>query len=101
MVKLTVLYNQPEDAAAFDAYYLGTHVPLANKLPGLRKNEVAKVVGEPGAPLPPYHLIAELYFDDAEALQAALASEEGQATAGDLANFAGAGVTILVAEVLG
>jgi uncharacterized protein (TIGR02118 family) len=42
------------------------------------------------------HLIAELEFDSMEAIQAAMASPEGQAAAADLANFAQAGVTLLV-----
>jgi uncharacterized protein (TIGR02118 family) len=45
--------------------------------------------------LSPY-LIAELEFDSMEALQAGMASPEGQAAAGDVANFAQAGVTVLV-----
>ena len=43
----------------------------------------------------PYHLVAILTFDSAEAIQAALDSPEGKATAGDLNNFAQAGVELL------
>ena len=39
--------------------------------------------------------MAELWFADIEALQAGMDSAEGQATAGDIANFATGGVTIL------
>jgi uncharacterized protein (TIGR02118 family) len=42
------------------------------------------------------HLIAELEFDSMDALQAAMASPEGLAAAADVANFAQAGVTLLV-----
>ena len=41
---------------------------------------------------PPYHLIAVLNWDSAEAFHAAVSSAEGEATLADLANFAGAGV---------
>ena len=33
MAKLVALYKKPADAAAFDAYYFGTHVPIAKKVP--------------------------------------------------------------------
>ncbi len=37
MARLVVMYRAPRDTAAFDAYYFVTHVPLAKKIPGLRK----------------------------------------------------------------
>ena len=43
-----------------------------------------------------YHLAAILWFDSLAAIQSALGSPEGQATAGDLANFAQAGVDLLM-----
>ena len=45
---------------------------------------------------PPYHLLAILGFDSMAAIQQALGSPQGQATAGDLANFAQAGVELLM-----
>jgi uncharacterized protein (TIGR02118 family) len=30
MVKLTVLYGPPDDPAAFEDHYAGTHVPLVD-----------------------------------------------------------------------
>ena len=35
--ELIVMYKTPKDAAAFDKHYFATHVPLAKKMPGLRK----------------------------------------------------------------
>ena len=61
----------------------------------MRRYEVsAGAVGTPQGDSP-YHLAAILSFDSAEALQRGLGSPEGQATVGDLANFAQAGVDIL------
>jgi uncharacterized protein (TIGR02118 family) len=100
MVKLTVLYGPPSDPAAFDEYYLATHVPIADALPGLRRNEVSKVAGSPNGSTPAYHLQAELYFDSFDALGAAMQSPEGAAAAADLANFATGSVTMLTSEVL-
>jgi len=44
------------------------------------------------------HLIAELEFASMTAIDAALSSAEGQAAGADLANFAQAGVTIMIDE---
>jgi uncharacterized protein (TIGR02118 family) len=96
MAQLLVLYNQPADPAAFDRYYFEKHVPIAKKVPGVRSYLVNS--GSPtmmAGTLSP-HLIAELQFDSMADLEAAMASPEGQAAAADLANFAQAGVTLLV-----
>jgi uncharacterized protein (TIGR02118 family) len=98
MVKLMVLYGKPEDASAFDAYYAGTHAPLVEKIPGLTRFEHGKTLGGADGAEAPYYYVAELGFDDAESLQAALGSPEGEATAGDLPNFASGGVTMFVTQ---
>ncbi len=96
MAKLIAIYKQPKDPQAFDDYYFGTHVPLANTVPGLLGNEVSKgPVVTPQGPSP-YHRVAILSFESMAALQQGLASPEGRATAADLANFADAGVELLV-----
>ena len=41
-IKLVVLYTQPDDPAAFDEHYLGVHMPLVAKLPGLERAETGK-----------------------------------------------------------
>jgi uncharacterized protein (TIGR02118 family) len=97
MVRIFAIYNQPADPAAFDSYYFQTHVPLAKTVPGLRSMKLSADRPRALAGSAPY-LIAELTFDSLEAVDAALASPEGQATAGDLANFAMAGVTLLIDE---
>ena len=51
MIKLTVTYETPPDPAAFDAHYLGTHMPLCDKLPGIKRAEVTKfTAGLDGSP---------------------------------------------------
>lgn len=98
MAKLVVLYNKPADGAAFDAHYFNKHVPLAKTIPGLRSYEVNDgPIATPQGPAP-YHLVAILTFDSMAAIGAAFASKEGQATAGDLANFAQAGAQLLMLE---
>jgi uncharacterized protein (TIGR02118 family) len=87
MARLVVLYKTPKDAAAFDKHYVGTHIPIAKKIPGLRKYEVSKgAVVTPAGPSD-FHLIATLYFDDMAAIQKAFASPEGQAAAADVRTF--------------
>jgi uncharacterized protein (TIGR02118 family) len=98
MVKLVVAYGTPDDPAAFDSYYAATHAPLAEKIPGLRRFEAGKVLGTPDGSPAPYYFLAELWFDDADALQAGMGSSEGQAAAGDVPNFASGGATLMVAE---
>jgi len=96
--RVLALYNEPKDPTAFEQYYHGTHVPLAKRLPGLRSYSVSKgALVVPGG-VPPYYLIAELTFDSMAAIQAALASPEGQATVADVANFATGGATIVMYE---
>lgn len=98
MAKLFAVYQQPKDAAAFDSYYFNTHVPLAKTIPGLKSYEVTRgdvmgMAGKHGV-----YLVAVLEFDSMEAIGAAMASPQGQATAADLANFASAGVDVMMGE---
>jgi uncharacterized protein (TIGR02118 family) len=95
MAKLIALYHPPADPAAFDQYYRATHAPLAHRIPKLRSYTISTAPPRVLAGQPVY-LAAELTFDSMADLDAALESPEGQATAGDLANFAQAGVTLLV-----
>ena len=90
--------NEHGSTDAFASRHFSKHVPLAKRIPGLREYEVSSgPVSTPQGPSP-YHMIALLTFDSMEAIQQALASAEGQATAADLANFAQAGVELLVLD---
>jgi uncharacterized protein (TIGR02118 family) len=98
-VKLVVLYTQPDDADAFDRHYLGVHGPLVDKIPGLERFESARIVAAADRGETTYHRIAELYFTDQAALQAALGSDEGKSTAGDYQQIAPPGSRMFVASV--
>ena len=87
VAKLIVFYRTPRDPAEFDRYYAQVHIPLAKTIPGLRRLEVTRVTGAPSGASDLY-LIAELYFDNAAAREAALASNEAKATEADLSKFA-------------
>jgi uncharacterized protein (TIGR02118 family) len=98
-VKLVVLYTQPGDATGFDEHYLGVHGPLVEKIPGLERWESARIVAAPDGGEQTYYRIAELYFTDPAALEAALATEQGRATAGDFQAIAPPGSRMFVAAV--
>lgn len=87
MARLVVMYKRPKDAAAFDQHYFSTHVPIAKKIPGLRKYEISQgLIATPAGPSG-FHLIATLHFDDMAAIQKAFASAEGQAAVADVQTF--------------
>ena len=99
MAKVFAMYKHPADAEAFDRYYYRTHVPIAKRIPGLKGYEVTRGrVSSIDGSATPYHLIAVLTFDSRAAIDAALGTPEGQATAADLANFATGGVDLFVAD---
>jgi uncharacterized protein (TIGR02118 family) len=100
MVKAVVLYGPPADPDAFERHYAETHTALATAVPGLQRFEAARAIATPdGGPIP-YQRIAELTFEDMDALRAGLLeSGEGQAAVNDIPNFASGGVTIFFAEI--
>jgi len=71
MVRLTILYGQPTDPAAFDHYYWNVHIPLAKKMKGWSRWTV-------------------------EPVQAPLGADD--AASADVPHFATGGATFLVTE---
>jgi len=101
MVKLIALYRKAEDAEAlaeFEKHYYEVHMPLVLKTPGLIKSEVAKITGLPGMENK-YHLMAEMYYADMDAFNAAMATPEGRAAGKDLMGFAKQYVEMIIGEV--
>jgi uncharacterized protein (TIGR02118 family) len=96
MATLVVMYKTPKDTATFDKHYVEKHIPLAKKIPGLKKYEVSQ--GPVATPTGPsgYHLVAVLQYDDLAAIQKAFASPEGQATVADLQVMATGGADIIM-----
>ena len=93
---LTVCYGHPADPAKFDDYYMSTHKPLAEKIPNVLSFTIRHCASLDDSP-PPYFLVAELAFESAEAMGAALSSPEGVDAGADVPNFATGGVTMFVA----
>jgi uncharacterized protein (TIGR02118 family) len=92
-VSYFVIYEGENDAGratAFVDHYLGRHVDLVKRFPGLRSLLVMtrRAFDDPflkdeGGPL----LVAQLVFDDLAALERAALSEERLAARADVANF--------------
>ena len=100
-VKLTVVYGTPDDVEEFDRHYAEVHAPIVARYPGLDRVEISRVVGGPGGTPSPYHLIAEMYFADHDALNAALGSEAGRESGRDFRSFAPSGSLMTVSEIVG
>ena len=97
MVRLIALFSTPEDPAAFDAHYRDVHAPIVRRYPKLRGLSVTKPDGVGGRSAP-FHLMAEMRFDSRDDLDVALASDAGRESGRDLRSFAGAGVSLIIAD---
>jgi len=86
--KLVAIHKMPKDPERYRSYYLETHLPLALKLPGLRKYELNQgpISGNGGDQQT--LLVAIIHFDSLSDIDIALASPAGLAALEDLPNFA-------------
>ena len=108
MHKLIILFESPDNGRAVtyhneQAFQLGWQkfLGLAEEMPGLRRETVNRVAQKLfGKPEGEVTLIHELLFDSKEALEAAMASPEGQAAGAFLQSFTGGRVVLLTAEHL-
>ncbi|XVS65111.1 EthD family reductase [Actinosynnema sp. CA-299493] len=104
MIKYVALYRKPTDVEAFDEAYFASHLPLVERTPGLLRAEVAKVShvfvpGFLGENEP--HVVAEMYFESAEAMKAAFGSPEWHAAGANLSEIGGVElVAMFAAEVV-
>lgn len=98
MIRLTVLYGHPTDPAAFDRYYHEVHLPIAAKMKGLKGWTIGKCTSVIPGERPAYYMIVGLYAESRDAMEAILASPEGQAAIADVPKFATGGATFLYNE---
>ncbi len=104
MIKYIALYRKPDNADEFTEAYFASHLPLVARTPGLLKTEVARTTrvflpGFLGEHEP--HLIAEMYFESADAMKAAVRSAEWQAAGANLGEIGGVDlVAMFAAEVV-
>jgi uncharacterized protein (TIGR02118 family) len=98
MIRIVALHNPPVELSSYDDYYVNVHMPLVQRVPGVRNIRFGRVLrGADGGP-PPYFLISDVYFDDEDALEHALQSPEMAAAFADVPNFATGGVSIMICE---
>jgi uncharacterized protein (TIGR02118 family) len=83
MHRVTVQYFDPADGAAFESAYRERHVPLVQAVPGLARFTLTRPRGGEDAP----YLVAELWFDDLDAMRAGLGSPEMAAAGADAETY--------------
>jgi uncharacterized protein (TIGR02118 family) len=82
--KITVIYDNPADAEAFEAGYAQGQVDLARAMPGLLRLETSKVwPKEDGSPTPAYRMV-DMYFADYDSASAAVTGPEAAALFGSV-----------------
>jgi uncharacterized protein (TIGR02118 family) len=74
-------WPRDEDRAEFDDHYDKVHLPLAEKLPGIRR--ITVLTGGENARASGVFRLAEVYWDDRTAFERASESQEWQAMAAD------------------
>ncbi len=98
MIKLVAMYKTPSDVEMFEKHYFEKHMPLVEKIPGLLKSEVSKLKDLPGTETN-YYLMTEMYYEDMDSFNAAMASPEGKASARDIVNFAKDNVDFFLGKI--
>lgn len=98
MIKLVALYKTPADKEMFDKHYNEVHMPLVAKIPGLIRSEVSKMKALPGTESG-YYIMTEMYYEDMDSFNAAMASPEGKASARDIVNFAKDSVEFYIGKI--
>lgn len=85
----------------FQAYWRDVHAPLVAKTPGLRRYIISPTLPElyEEEKAPDFDGIAELWYDDREALEAARKTPEMQAGLEDGRNFVGQSIRLIATEV--
>lgn len=95
--KIIVLFGKPTDPQLFDKQYWDEHVPIAKKMPGLRKYTVHKIVSAPRGE-PAFYQVVELEFDNMDSLKNAISSQAGKDSGRHGVRIATGGMTFLYAE---
>lgn len=96
MVKLLILFKRPSDETAFEEGYV-RNLALLEQMPGIVRRQANMVLGAPGGT--EYYRMLELYFENFEALDAAMTSPSGIAAGQDLIAYAGEAVELVFVDV--
>jgi uncharacterized protein (TIGR02118 family) len=102
MIKLVYCITRRPDMSLeeFSRYWREVHGPIGRRIPGLRRLVQSHPVPPPLDMAPPaFDGMAELWFDDMAALEAARGSPQWRASSADEANFIdGTRTTLFVTE---
>jgi len=97
--KITAIFDNPADPAAFDANWSTEVLDLAKAMPGVQRVETSKVwPKEDGSPTPAYRSL-DLYFDDYAAASAAVTTAAAGQLFPKLAELGSAGVRFVFFDV--
>jgi uncharacterized protein (TIGR02118 family) len=96
--KITVIFDQPANAEAFEAAYATGVADLAWWLPGIQRLETSKVHPTRDGWEPTYRMI-DMYFADFDTATAAALSPRADALFQNIASPATGRVQVLFAEV--
>lgn len=97
-LKLSVLYGQPADPGAFEAYYRHQHMPLVAAAPAPMRTEASIGLPGPDGSPPPYYRMFEAWFDGPDHLAAVTGSAAWQRVVADVPNFATGGVKVMLSQ---
>ncbi|HEY8259528.1 MAG TPA: EthD family reductase [Gemmatimonadales bacterium] len=101
---VTVIYNTPKSAAAFEKYYKETHLPLVvskQQEIGFTKAELTKFTSNLDGKKPTFYRQAELYFNSLDDAKKGIATDGFKQVGDDLKNFATGGLTGMIAVETG
>lgn len=89
MAKLVFVLYRKQDMSAeeFSEYWRTTHAELAKQVPGATAYTQNHAISDPAGEPAPYDGVAELSFENEQAMTDGLASDEAGAAIADLANF--------------
>src|SRR6185503_11399049 len=101
MAFVTVIYNQPKSASAFEKYYWASHIPLVGTKQaevGFVGAELTKFDATLDGKKPTYYRQAVLWFNNMADLEKGIATPGFKEIGDDLGRFATGGLTALVGE---
>ena len=95
MIKLSVMYPAGDDGTFDMDYYKDKHMEIVNRVLKPTRFEIDK-----GIDGQPFLAVGHLYFDSAEALQAAMGNPDAAETMADIPNFTNTRPQMQISEVV-
>jgi uncharacterized protein (TIGR02118 family) len=86
MAKLVVMYPKPKDPAHFERFYREVHIPLVEKMPGIKNYNYGYPTGPDGKD-GAFFCFFIATFDSVKAIREAFASPVGKDVLADIPNY--------------